>query len=99
MVRKLPLILLLAACHARPASVVGTWRATLASPGAELPFAIRFADGGAVIMNGVEKVPTSGVSVNGSHVTIRFDWYDSVINADLSKDGNTMTGAWTRTVP
>ena len=50
-------------------------------------------------MNGVEKVPTSGVSIEGSHVTIRFDWYDSVINADLSNDGNSMTGAWTRTVP
>jgi thiol-disulfide isomerase/thioredoxin len=87
------------ACHSRPASIVGTWRATLASPGGELPFTLRFSDGGAVIVNGVEKVPTSGVSVDGSHVTIRFDWYDSVINADLSNDGNTMTGAWTRTVP
>jgi thiol-disulfide isomerase/thioredoxin len=97
--RSLLPILLLAACHARPASIVGTWRATLASPGGELPFTLRIDQHGAVIVNGAEQVPTSGVNLDGSHVTIRFDWYDSAINADLSSDGNTMTGAWTRTVP
>jgi thiol-disulfide isomerase/thioredoxin len=97
--RKLLLILLLAACHRRPQSIDGTWRASLASPGGELPFTLRIAQHRAFIVNGVEHVPASGVDVQGSHVTIRFDWYDSAINADLASDGNTMTGAWTRTVP
>ena len=92
-------MLLLTLCHTRPASIDGTWRATLASPGGELPFAIRISHDKAVILNGAEEVPTSGVRVDGSHVTIGFDWYDSVINAELSADGNSMTGAWTRTVP
>src|SRR5205814_641201 len=87
------------ACHPRTASIEGTWRAVLMSPGGELPFTLRFSQGRAVIVNGVEQVPTSGVKVDGSHVTIRFDWYDSAINADLSGDGNTMAGVWTRTVP
>ena len=97
--RILLLSIFLAACHSRPASIAGAWRATLASPGGELPFKLLISDRGAVIANGIESVPTTGVSVNGSHVTIRFAWYDSVIDADLSNDGNTMTGAWTRTVP
>src|SRR6266852_9533217 len=93
------LIIFLTACHSRPASLAGTWRATLASPGGELPFTLRIDQKNAVIVNGAEQVPVSGVDINGSHVTIRFDWYDSAINADLSNDGNSMTGAWTRTVP
>src|ERR1700736_2663519 len=97
--RRFLLGLFLAACHARPASIDGTWRATLASPGGELPFTLRIDQNRAFIVNGAEQVPTSGVKLDGSHVTIRFDWYDSAINADLLSDGNTMTGAWTRTVP
>ncbi len=93
------LILLLAGCHSRPPSIAGTWHATLASPGGDLPFTVRFSEASAVIVNGAEQVPVSAVTIDGSHVAIRFDWYDSVINADLSNDGNTMTGAWTRTVP
>ena len=52
-----------------------------------------------MILNGSERVPVSGVDVDGSKVTIRFDWYDSAIRATLSGDGNAMTGEWTRTVP
>src|SRR5580765_1974697 len=88
-------LVVLAGCHSRQASIAGTWRATLASPGGELPFTLRISDNRAVIVNGTEQVPTSGVTLDGSHVTIRFDWYDSIINADLSSDGNTMSGAWT----
>jgi thiol-disulfide isomerase/thioredoxin len=87
----------------KPVSIEGTWRAVLTSPGGELPFTLRFerrgAAVGAVIVNGAEQAPVSGVSVDGRSVTIRFDWYDSAIAASLSSDGNTMTGAWTRTVP
>jgi thiol-disulfide isomerase/thioredoxin len=87
--------LLLTAC--RQPSIDGTWRAVLASPGGELPFTLRVAGGRAVVVNGAEQAPASGVDVNGSAVTIRFDWYDSAIHATLH--GDTMTGEWTRTVP
>src|SRR5262249_44385496 len=93
------LLLLLAACHQRPASVDGTWHATLASPGGELPFTLQISNSRAVILNGPERAPTSGVDVRGSQVTIRFDWYDSAIRAEVAKDGNVMNGMWTRTVP
>jgi len=94
------LLLLLAACHpAKTRSIEGTWRAVLTSPGGELPFTLRIEGGRAVIINGAEQAPVSAVDVHGSAVTLRFDHYDSAINATLSNDGNTMTGAWTRTVP
>src|SRR5476651_1133504 len=84
-------------------SIEGTWRSVLSSPGGELPLALRIAGRGAhlraVIVNGAEEAPVSGVSSDGSTVTIRFDWYDSAITATLSPDGNSLTGAWTRTGP
>jgi thiol-disulfide isomerase/thioredoxin len=36
------------------------------------------------------------VTVDGDHVSIRFDWYDSVIEATLSPAGDAMVGEWTR---
>src|SRR5262249_50364938 len=95
--RPAALLLLLAACHQRPASIDGTWHATLASPGGELPFTLQISNSTAVILNGAERVPTSGVDVNGSQVTIRFDWYDSAIRAEVAPDGNVMKGMWMRT--
>jgi thiol-disulfide isomerase/thioredoxin len=90
---------MVAACRPAHPPLDGPWRAVLTSPGGELPFTLRFESGSAVIVNGAERVPVSGVSVDGSQVTIRFDWYDSAIRATLSGDGNAMTGQWTRTVP
>jgi thiol-disulfide isomerase/thioredoxin len=91
--------LLLLAAIANAKSLDGMWRAVLTSPGGELPFGLRFARGGAAIINGPERVKVSSVAVDGNSVTIRFDWYDSSIHATLSADGDTMTGEWTRTVP
>ncbi len=87
---------------ANPGEVlIGTWRATLASPGGALPFTLRFeeADSGvdAVVQNGEENAPTSGVTVDGSKVVISFDFYDSEIEASLSDDGTRMIGRWRRT--
>ena len=87
--------LLLSAC--RQPSIDGAWRGVLTSPGGELPFTLLIAHGKAVIVNGAEQAPASGVDVHGSAVTIRFDWYDSAIHATLH--GNTMAGEWTRMVP
>jgi thiol-disulfide isomerase/thioredoxin len=97
----------LATCRAEAPSknnaIEGTWRAVLMSPGGELPFTLRIARRAAglsaVIINGAEEAPVSRVDVDGSHVTIRFDWYDSAIHANVAEDGNAMTGDWTRTVP
>jgi thiol-disulfide isomerase/thioredoxin len=89
--------------RATTAEIDGTWRAVLSTPGGELPFTLRIEPRGnllsAVIVNGAEEAPVSGVTLDGSHVTLRFDWYDSAISANLSGDGQTMTGAWTRTGP
>jgi thiol-disulfide isomerase/thioredoxin len=99
------LVIALAACHSaeHPVAIEGTWRAVLTSPGGELPFTLRFVSRGAVlsavIVNGSERVPASAAAIHDGSLTIRFDVYDSVINARFSSDGNAMTGAWTRTVP
>lgn len=82
-------------------SLIGTWRATLASPGGPLPFGLRFEahDGGieAAVINGEEQAPTSGVAVDGDHVVIAFDFYDSEIDATIADGGTRMSGRWRRT--
>lgn len=89
--------------HLKVPAIEGTWRAVLTSPGGELPFTLRIVRQGdglrAVIVNGAEQAPASGVDVHDRSVTIRFDGYDSAIRTVLSDDGTVMTGAWTRTVP
>lgn len=92
----LGLLILFTACQQRTAPLDGTWRAVLISPGGELPFGLRFENKSATIINGTERAPVSSVVQSGRHVTIRFDWYDSVIQADLSNDGNTLSGEWTK---
>lgn len=99
------LLVALVACRPaelpKPVAIEGAWRSVLTSPGGELPFTLRIARRGdvlsAVIVNGAEQAPASAVSVAGSSVTIRFDWYDSAITADVSSNGKTMTGVWTKT--
>jgi thiol-disulfide isomerase/thioredoxin len=93
------LTVVIAACRPPRPPLDGAWRAVLVCPGGELPFGLRFERGAAFVINGAERVAVSGVDVDGSQVTIRFDWYDSAIRATLSGDGNAMTGEWTRTVP
>jgi len=97
------LVFVLAACHAKHPVATGGWRAVLTSPGGELPFTLRIVPEGnalrAFIVNGSELVKASSVDVHDDSVTIRFDVYDSAINATFSNEGNVMTGAWTRTVP
>jgi thiol-disulfide isomerase/thioredoxin len=94
------------ACHhaehpQQPPSIEGTWHAVLTSPGGELPFSIIVASHEgmlkAVVANGEERAPISGISVSNTFVTFRFDWYDSSIHAARSSDGNSMSGEWTKT--
>ncbi len=85
----------------KPAAIEGTWRAVLMSPGGELPFTLRIRRRGnplgAVIVNGAERAPVSEVDVTGNSVALRFDWYDSLILATVSNDGNAMAGEWIKT--
>jgi thiol-disulfide isomerase/thioredoxin len=82
--------------------LVGEWRAVLISPGGDLPFTLEVTnDRGALraaILNGEERAPLSGVEVEGDHVTLRFDWYDSSIDARFESD-DSLAGRWHKTVP
>lgn len=84
-------------------SLIGDWRAVLASPGGELPFTLRVADAGgelrAVAVNGEEEVPFSGVEREGARVVFHFSWYDSEITADVDASGDSMSGTWRKTIP
>ena len=50
----------------------------------------------AAILNGEERASTSGVELAGRQVTVRFEWYDSEITADLTEPGR-LVGQWRRT--
>lgn len=84
------------------ASPVGTWRATLASPGGPLPFGLRI-DGEpgslqAVAINGPEEVEFSSAKLDGEALVLQIGIYDSEIRATWSDD-ETLTGTWTKTTP
>lgn len=96
-------LLLLTGCGTKEieaGDLQGAWRAILQSPGGELPFALVFeslsGELRAVILNGEERVSTSGVELAGTEVTIRFEWYDSEISARLTEPGR-LVGQWRRT--
>ena len=75
----------------------GLWRATLASPGGDLPFGLRIEKGPAglraIVINGPEEAPASGVEASGRQVVIRFDGYDSRIVAEIKGRG-ALSGWW-----
>ena len=81
----------------------GEWRTVLESPGGELPFGLRVTiekgRPSVVILNDIEEVPTSSVSVNGDRVVIDMDWYDSRLEGRLSPDGRRIDGSWTKVIP
>jgi thiol-disulfide isomerase/thioredoxin len=83
--------------------LAGEWRAVLTSPGGELPFGLRLTGSGhrlrAVAENGAELAPFSAVEAAGDRLTLRIDWYDSRIEAQIAPGGDRMTGVWTRTEP
>jgi thiol-disulfide isomerase/thioredoxin len=88
--------------EARPA-VEGTWRATLATAGGELPFTLvleRRDDSnslGGFVSNGPERIEASRVEQRGRELVIGFDVYDSEIRAEL--DADALTGRWIHTMP
>ena len=82
-------------------NLAGLWRGVLQSPGGELPFGIQMAKTStgyeAKILNGTERVDTSGVVVNGNQVEIQFSWYDARIKASYDADSNSLSGEWSKT--
>ena len=88
--------------EARP-DVVGTWRATLTTPGGELPFGLVIERGAesesptAVVINGSERIEPSRVTLEGRTLVLGFDVYDSEIRAEL--EGDALTGTWVHTMP
>ncbi len=79
----------------------GRWRAVLASPGGELPFALDVRSGGegwsAVAISGAEEEPFSGVVPLGDgRVRFELSWYDAEIEARLTGDG-VLEGRWRKT--
>ena len=114
-IRSLPLlpllsVLALAACSTAeqsftpaPEDLIGSWRAVLASPGGELPFAIEIEperDGyRGVAINGDERVPFSDVTFDGQRVRLVHAWYDSRIEAEFDGSPDRLTGVWSKTVP
>ncbi len=93
-----------AVAPAAPAPTLeGTWRATLSSPGGELPFEIHVHDREgtlrATARNGTETVAFTSVAVDTKTAVFRIDGYDSEVRATLDDDGQTLSGTWTKTTP
>src|SRR5262249_61404408 len=79
----------------------GGWKAVLESPGGDLPFGLRIeeASGGrilALVVNGEEALPFDSVRMEGDRIVLRFDHYDSEIDATLSAGGSEMRGVWVK---
>lgn len=84
---------------ARPASPIGTWRATVKNPSGEtvaftLEVAaisgIRLSAGSTAVtgalVNGDDRVVSTDGSFDGQTLTLRYDFYDAVLNAKLDED-------------
>lgn len=80
------------------AQPTGRWRATLASPGGELPFAIEIEGSGsklnATLVNGSERIAVPRTTVEGRTVVFSIDHYASRIVAEVGDGGQTMRGLW-----
>jgi thiol-disulfide isomerase/thioredoxin len=81
------------------ASLGGSWRAWLDSPGGELPFGLEFAahDGSleAWIINGTERLSVERVELAGDRLLLGIEHYDARIEATL--DGGRLDGEWSKT--
>ncbi|TDR22799.1 TlpA disulfide reductase family protein [Marinicella litoralis] len=82
-------------------NLAGLWRGVLHSPGGELPFGIQIAQTAegydAKILNGPERVDTSGVILLGNQLEIQFSWYDARIKASYDAVSNSWSGEWSKT--
>lgn len=78
--------------------VPGAWRATLDSPGGELPFELsieaRAAGPIVTIQNGEEAVEAPLTRDPDGSVRIEFPHYDSALTARVAEDGTVLDGEW-----
>ncbi|MBL4770339.1 MAG: TlpA family protein disulfide reductase [Planctomycetes bacterium] len=78
------------------------YRAWLDSPGGDIAFGLELQRSldekswQGWLHNGAERVSIGSVSLQGSVMTLRFDPYDSYIEATLSPDHKTLEGEWIR---
>ncbi len=89
------LILTVAGCKQQNAPVntgvpLGTYRATLATPGGEVPFGLTLADERdgtvAYLLNGDERLKVTEVKIEGSHLEIKMPGYLNRLSADASNN-------------
>lgn len=81
-----------------PPALAGTWRATLKSPGGELPFELELSASGpsARIQNGAESIAVAPVSFENGELVLGFPQYAAQIRARPGADGRTLEGTWTK---
>ncbi len=79
----------------------GMWRASLESPGGELPFGLELRKQGdkwrGAIHNGSERIPVR-VRQDGGEVVVDLDPYDSQIRARCTTDGRALEGTWRKRI-
>lgn len=83
--------------------LTGEWRSVIESPGGELPFALRVLQAGetppVVALNDTEEVAFSAITIDGRTVTIEIGRYESVLEGELSPDGESIAGCWRKVIP
>ena len=84
-----------------PGSIDGHWRAVWMSSGGEIPvdLFIKTDTAGrleAEVHNGPEVVKFSRVEKAKNHIDFFIDYFESQISADLSEDGKSMKGHWSK---
>jgi peroxiredoxin len=84
-----------------PAKVTGDWTGSATSHGQQVPIHLRITGTAkslnAALINGPESSPATGVSVDGNHLLVKFNYYDKTLDATIA-DG-TLTGSYgTKTV-
>ncbi len=89
-----------AAGSPRDELALGPWRAWLDCPGGELPFGLDIAreDGTlkATIVNGGERIPVPGTTLDGDALFFSIPHYDATIVARVSSQGERLDGEWTK---
>jgi thiol-disulfide isomerase/thioredoxin len=91
------LVLTLVLAQSTPVAL-GTWSASLASPGGELRFGLELWQEGtelrAAVRNPPESIPVPAVRIEGAELVLDFPHYDSRIRATIADEGRTLSGTW-----
>src|ERR1041384_719073 len=82
-----------------PATFAGPWRATLASPGGELPFALEIdpARPSATVRNGSESIEVRDVRFENGELVLGSPHYDAELRARaIAGRDDEIDGTWTK---